>query len=90
MAVQVMSFYDKNPDMISQRSIYSDVWDILNQQYGNPIAPDGNGSVFRGGNGETAVLVDRSTTTDLHELVLIDVPLEVRKRLEELLESNQK
>jgi len=87
MAVQVMSFYDKNSNPGSIESIYTGIYCKLQVQYGQPINHDDNGAVFRGKNGETAVLMDRSITTDIHELVLIDVPRDIRNGLEEFLES---
>jgi hypothetical protein len=63
--------------------LYSRVWSTLQRYYGKPINKDGNGSCFRGTEGDTAVLTD-SLTDKIHRLVLVDVSLPIVAELEEL------
>ncbi|MFA5258898.1 MAG: hypothetical protein WC979_05015 [Candidatus Pacearchaeota archaeon] len=85
MTVTVISFYDEIKDPESLNSTYSRVWGTLQKQYGHPINKDGNGSCFRGNDGQTAVLTDNSLSSSIHELILIDVSKTVVEGLEKII-----
>jgi len=83
MTAYTISFYEKiKLEELEVENTYSKVWSVLQEAYGNPINKDGKGSCFRGKNGETAVLTDRGRESEIHEIVLVDVPTDIAKQLE--------
>jgi len=93
MAVQVISFESYGlksihnvPVNLIRESIYSQVYEELRRTYKNGFM-DGNGTVFVGANGERAVLTDNSLKSNIHELVLVNVPLEVASGLLKLIDK---
>ena len=91
MVVYVRSFYQKiTEENIESPSVYSEVWTYLWHIYGNQINDDGSGSCFRGKNGESAILTDKSHSNDLvHEIVLVNPSEGVVDGLEKVLRQEE-
>jgi hypothetical protein len=87
MTVRVISFHDERTDPEGPTPLYSQVWGYLQRNYGNQINKDGKGSCFRGENGETAVLTDNSSRSNVHEVVLINVPSNIASGVEAIVNS---
>ena len=85
------NFYDKDNDPTrASATVYSELWKYLRNFYGLPRETKGSyGSVFSGGDGGIAVLIDNSPKSIIHELVLINVPAKISQGLQKLIQENQ-